>query len=106
MFLVLRQGYIRHHPVSCWEFFFCLFHAFYELLRQAQVIEVKGGKRGQMGEGLEKLLPAQLQQAGHSQPDLEQRARSLVLVDVHHTPVNVHAASLKRTTKAVFYGST
>ncbi|MEQ2158230.1 hypothetical protein GOODEAATRI_010141 [Goodea atripinnis] len=57
---------------------------------------MKGGQRSQVGEGLEKLLPAQLQQAGHSQPDLEQRASPLVLMDVHDTTVNIHAASLGR----------
>lgn len=47
-----------------------------------------------MGKGLEELLPAELQQAGPSQPDLKQRASSLVLVDVHHAAVDVHTASL------------
>lgn len=47
-----------------------------------------------MRKGLEELLPAELQQAGHRQPDLKQRASPLVLMDVHNTAVDVHAASL------------
>lgn len=49
-----------------------------------------------MGKSLEQLLPAQLQQARHSQPDLKQRASSLVLMDVHHATMDVHAAGLGR----------
>ncbi|KAF3859184.1 hypothetical protein F7725_021583 [Dissostichus mawsoni] len=47
-----------------------------------------------MGKGLEELLPAELQQAGPSQPDLKQRASSLVLMDVHHTTVDPIMATL------------
>lgn len=71
------------------------FEALDEFLREAQVKQLHGGEVGQVGEGLEQPLPAQLQQAGHHQPDLEERARPPVLVDVHHAAVDVHAARLE-----------
>lgn len=71
-----------------------LFQALDEFLCEAQVEKLHGGQLSQLGVGLEQTLPAQLQQAGHHQPDLKQGASPLVLVDVHHTTVDVHAASL------------
>ena len=66
-----------------------------KFLREAQVEQLHGGQVGQVGEGLEQPLPAQLQQAGHHQPDLEERAGSPVLVDVHHAAMNVHTTRLR-----------
>lgn len=48
-----------------------------------------------MGESLEEPLPAKLQEAGHRQPDLKQGASPLVLKNVHHAAMDVHAASLE-----------
>lgn len=49
---------------------------------------------GQVREGREQPLPGQFQQAGHHQPDLKQGASPFVLMDVHHSSVDVHAAGL------------
>lgn len=45
---------------------------------------------------LQELLPRQFQQAGYHQPHFKQRASPFVFMDVDHSSVNVHTASLGR----------
>jgi len=49
-----------------------------------------------MREVLQELLPRQFQQAGYHQPHFKQGASPFVFMDIDHSSVNIHTASLGR----------